>query len=73
MDGLLRVVNRLASLILGSRDPLKPRLRSTVIAGAIFGASLLYGEGIITPSISVLSAMEGLEVATEAAKPFIVP
>lgn len=63
----------LLSLILGSRDPLKPRLRSTVIAGAIFGASLLYGEGIITPSISVLSAMEGLEVATEAAKPFIVP
>ena len=63
----------LLGLILGSGSPLKPRLRSAVTAAAIFGAALLYGEGIITPSISVLSAIEGLEVATEAAKPFIVP
>jgi len=40
---------------------------------AIFGAALLYGDGIITPAISVLSAMEGLGVATDAAQPFIVP
>jgi len=40
---------------------------------AFSGAALLYGDGIITPSISVLSAIEGLEVATDAAKPFIVP
>lgn len=63
----------LLGLILGSGNPLKPKLRSAVLVAAIFGASLLYGEGIITPSISVLSAIEGLEVATEAAKPFIVP
>jgi len=63
----------LLGLILGSGNPLKPMLRSAVMVAAIFGASLLYGEGIITPSISVLSAIEGLEVATEAAKPFIVP
>lgn len=63
----------LLGLILGSDDQLKPALRSAVTGGAIFGAALLYGEGIITPSISVLSAIEGLEVATEAAKPFIVP
>jgi KUP system potassium uptake protein len=63
----------LLGLILGSPNPLKPRLRSAIMVAAIFGASLLYGEGIITPAISVLSAMEGLEVATEAAKPFIVP
>ncbi|MGE5255259.1 MAG: potassium transporter Kup [Hyphomicrobiales bacterium] len=63
----------LLGLILGSSAPLRPWLRSAVILGAIFGAALLYGDGIITPSISVLSAIEGLEVATEAAKPFIVP
>ncbi len=77
---ILRADNRgeggifaLLGLILGAGSPLKPGLRSAVMVAAIFGASLLYGEGIITPSISVLSAIEGLEVATEAAKPFIVP
>jgi KUP system potassium uptake protein len=39
----------------------------------LFGAALLYGDGMITPAISVLSALEGLEVATTALKPFIVP
>ncbi|MEJ2052991.1 MAG: KUP/HAK/KT family potassium transporter, partial [Calditrichaceae bacterium] len=39
----------------------------------IFGAALLYGDGTITPAISVLSAIEGLEVATPVAKPYIVP
>jgi KUP system potassium uptake protein len=63
----------LLSLILGSSNPMKPKLRSAIMVSAIFGASLLYGEGIITPSISVLSAIEGLEVATEAGKPFVIP
>jgi KUP system potassium uptake protein len=63
----------LLGLILGSQSPLKPRLRSAIIVGGIFGAALLYGDGIITPAISVLSAIEGLEVATKAAKPFVVP
>ena len=40
---------------------------------AIFGAALLYGDGIITPVISVLSAVEGLNVATSAAEPFVLP
>jgi KUP system potassium uptake protein len=40
---------------------------------AIFGAALLYGDGLITPVISVLSAVEGLKVATSAADPFILP
>ncbi|MRG90732.1 potassium transporter Kup [Polyangium spumosum] len=39
----------------------------------LLGASLLYGEGVITPAISVLSAMEGLEVAYHPLKPLIVP
>ncbi len=46
--------------------------RALILAG-IFGASLLFGESIITPAISVLSAIEGLEVATKAASPFVLP
>jgi KUP system potassium uptake protein len=39
----------------------------------LFGASLLYGDGLITPAISVLSAMEGLAVTSHALEPWIVP
>jgi KUP system potassium uptake protein len=39
----------------------------------IFGSALLYGDGVITPAISVLSAVEGLAVATTSLKPWIVP
>ncbi len=39
----------------------------------LFGASMLYGDGAITPAISVISAVEGLDVWTRAAHPFIVP
>ena len=39
----------------------------------LFGAALFYGDGVITPAISVLSAVEGLEVATPALKPFVIP
>jgi KUP system potassium uptake protein len=41
--------------------------------GVLFGASMLYGDGAITPAISVISAVEGLDVWTHAAHPFIVP
>ena len=44
-----------------------------LIAFGLFGAALLYGDGLITPAISVLGAMEGLEVATPALKPYVVP
>ncbi|MBL8602975.1 MAG: potassium transporter Kup [Myxococcales bacterium] len=47
--------------------------RTVLIVGGLFGAALLYGDGIITPAISVLSAVEGLEVATDKVHPFIVP
>ena len=40
---------------------------------AVFGAALLYGDGVITPAISVLSAIEGLNVATDAAADLVVP
>src|SRR5678815_51445 len=38
----------------------------------VFGAALFYGDGVITPAISVLSAIEGLEVATPALKPYVI-
>ncbi|GIW22205.1 MAG: putative potassium transport system protein kup 1 [Candidatus Sericytochromatia bacterium] len=43
-----------------------------IIFCGLLGASLLYGDGVITPTISVLSAIEGLEIATETAKDFTV-
>jgi len=49
------------------------RTRLWVTMAALFGAALLYGDGVITPAISVLSAVEGLKVATSAADPFVVP
>jgi KUP system potassium uptake protein len=39
----------------------------------LFGAALLYGDGMITPAISVLSAVEGLDVATHTLQPYVVP
>ena len=56
--------------------PIKPSGRSEhtfLIMLGIFGAALLYGDGIITPAISVLSAMEGLTVATPFLSHFVVP
>jgi KUP system potassium uptake protein len=44
-----------------------------LIGLGLFGAALLYGDGMITPAISVLSAVEGLEVATSTLKPYVVP
>lgn len=49
------------------------RQRTFVVMLGLFGAGLLYGDGVITPAISVLSAIEGLEVATPAFTPYIVP
>src|SRR5438067_3529839 len=44
-----------------------------IVALGLFGAALLYGDGMITPAISVLSAVEGLDVATPVFKLYIVP
>ena len=46
---------------------------ATLVAIGLFGAALLYGDGMITPAISVLSAVEGLGVATNIFEPFVVP
>lgn len=53
------------------RPGIKPL--SWLVMLVFFGSALLYGDGVITPSISVLSAMEGLKMATPAAQPYVVP
>ncbi len=44
-----------------------------ILAAGLLGASLFYGDGVITPAISVLSAVEGLKIATPAFEPFVIP
>ena len=51
----------------------RPRLRSALLLVGVFGASLFYGDAVLTPAISVLSAVEGLEVGTAALTPYVVP
>jgi KUP system potassium uptake protein len=56
------------------RNPKQQRKGTMVLLMlGLFGAALLYGDGIITPAISVLSAVEGLGVATHAFEPYVVP
>ncbi len=63
----------LLALIFAGKQKVPSSMRSVALAGGIIGAGLLYGDGIITPAISVLSAIEGIEVATQAAAPLVVP
>ena len=60
----------LASLV--HRSLASPRRRGVVLL-AMIGAALFYGDGLITPAISVLSAIEGLEVATPLFEPYVLP
>jgi KUP system potassium uptake protein len=67
----------LTALVPGLKDDrgLSTRLavgRPVLIALGIFGTALLYGDGMITPAISVLSAVEGLEVVTPLFRPYVV-
>ena len=75
---LLRVDNRgeggilaLLALVRPAGEPSRAR-RALVLLG-LFGAALLYGDGVITPAVSVLGALEGMSVATPALERFIVP
>ena len=51
----------------------KPRLRNVLLVVGIFGTCLFYGDGVITPAISVLSAVEGLEVVSPNFKKAVIP
>ena len=75
---IMRADNRgeggiMALTSLALRTTRSPRLASAMAAVGLFGAALFYGDGVITPAISVLSAVEGLEVATPAFKPYVLP
>src|SRR3989475_11824370 len=76
---MLRFDNRgeggiLALLSLASRATRgRPRLAWTIATAGIFGASLFYGDALLTPAISVLSAVEGISVATPALDQWVVP
>jgi KUP system potassium uptake protein len=50
-----------------------PQWRAPLLLIGVFGAALFYGDAVLTPAISVLSAVEGLEVRTSAFKPYVVP
>ena len=64
----------LALLALALREVRRePRLKWAIISLGILGASMFYGDAMITPAISVLSAVEGLEVVTPAFAPYLVP
>ncbi len=52
---------------------IKKQQRPAIVAIGLFGAALIYGDGTITPAISVLSALEGLDIATPALKDYVVP
>ncbi len=56
-----------------SEKRVKSKREWLLVALGLFGAALLYGDGMLTPAISVLSAVEGLEVATTFFQPYVVP
>jgi KUP system potassium uptake protein len=62
----------LTALVSPPRERPKKRRYWLVLAG-LFGAALLYGDSMITPAISVLSAVEGLEVITPFFRPYVIP
>jgi KUP system potassium uptake protein len=60
----------LALMSLLTRGPLK---RPFIVACGLIGAALIYGDGAITPAISVLSALEGLDIVSPAFQPYVLP
>ncbi|MDD5033638.1 MAG: KUP/HAK/KT family potassium transporter, partial [Methylococcaceae bacterium] len=63
----------MALMALALRGRHRPRHRAIITTLGLIGASLFYGDGIITPAISVLSAVEGLKVAAPALEPYVIP
>ena len=76
---IMRADNRgeggiMALIALALRDvQSKPKQARVVMIIGILGAAMFYGDGMVTPAISVLSAVEGLEVATPALRHFVIP
>ena len=59
--------------LIGMTRPRHGAVKGALVALGVFGAALLYGDGMITPAISVLSAVEGLKVATPFFEPYVIP
>src|SRR3954468_14550592 len=76
---VLRASNRgeggiMALLALATKSIRKrPRLSGPLLAIGVFGAALFYGDAVLTPAMSVLSAVEGLEIGTSVFKPYVMP
>ena len=51
----------------------QPKYQRAIMMAGLLGAGMFYGDGMVTPAISVLSALEGLDVATPAFRPFVIP
>jgi KUP system potassium uptake protein len=68
-EGGIMALTALAANAAGST----PAKRTALLLLGVLGAALFYGDSVITPAISVLSAVEGLEVATPAFKPYVLP
>jgi KUP system potassium uptake protein len=68
-EGGLMALLALASQSVGD----SPKLKRTLMTIGVVGVALFFGDGVITPAISVLSAVEGLEIVTLKAKPFVLP
>ena len=68
-EGGLVAMLALASMAVKDR----PKLRHNLLLVGIFGTCLFYGDGVITPAISVLSAVEGLEVVSPTFKRYVIP
>jgi KUP system potassium uptake protein len=60
-------------LALMSLIGVKKQNRPVIVFVGLFGAALIYGDGAVTPAISVLSALEGLNIATPAVQPYVLP
>src|SRR5262249_38097884 len=63
----------LALMTLASSSMASPRRRAALAVLGLFGSALLYGDGAITPAISVVSAVEGLEIAAPRLEFFVIP
>jgi len=63
----------MALAALAHRAPVSRRAKTMIGLAALLGLALFYGDGMLTPAISVLSALEGISVQNEAFKPFVLP
>ena len=75
---VMRASNRgeggiMALMALALRHRNQQRQRNIIITLGLFGTALFYGDGIITPAISVLSAVEGLQIAAPALQAYVLP